>query len=89
METNTFHITFDEITINLYDVQQLLGLQITRNACSGLKLSKSDAISLHVEALGVSTDVAKGQLSQKRNNVKLSLSWLSNLFIAFGDIQDN
>ena len=62
-ETNTFHLTFGEIGITLYDVATILKIPITgRSVSVPHHLTSGESSDLLYRLLGISVDVAAQQI---------------------------
>lgn len=62
-ETNTFHMSFGEMTITLDDVLYVLGIPVVgRAVCIPYKLTLEDAIDLVSVQLGVSAEDVREEL---------------------------
>ncbi|XP_028072408.1 protein MAIN-LIKE 2-like [Camellia sinensis] len=63
LETNTFYLTVEEITITLDDVATILGLPIVDKSISVLKLSERQAIALVVNTLEIDEQKVRHEMS--------------------------
>ena len=80
-ETNTFHLTFGEIGITLYDVATILKIPITgRSVSVPHHLTSGEASDLLYRLLGISVDVAAQQIRENRGPY-VKLDWLKKLFM--------
>lgn len=78
-ETNTFHMTFGEMTITLDDVSTILGIRITGKAIACRRMTNKEAQELLVKALGVSAKEAHEEITSVRGQT-VGLEWLKKKF---------
>ena len=75
-ETNTFHLTFGEIGITLYDIVTILKILITRRFVSvPHHFNVSEASDLLCKLLRISLDVVTQQIRENREPF-MKLDWL-------------
>ena len=81
LETNTFHLPFEEMSITLYDVATILKIPITgRSVSVPHHLISSEASDLLCRLLGISLDVAAQQIRENRGPY-VKLDWLKKTFM--------
>ncbi|RWR94969.1 serine/threonine-protein phosphatase 7 long form [Cinnamomum micranthum f. kanehirae] len=84
-ETNTFHMSFGEMTIILDDVASIIGIPVTGRTISyNDRMTNEEAQSLLVDALGVEPIEARDELIQVRGQ-SVRLEWLRERFGGMSD----